>query len=190
VPRILHYCQRIEFILSLKMPHHTMSSWAATMTRHKDMYESVRAAALGLTTSGRNTPTSQQGQGAYHSLNESSDVEMFEAGRDAEELEELQVGASLVVGEDESTHDDELQPSLEGANEDESERDAYARDFEAIVEFFMSPDADTGQEHEIFERLTAKVIPVRTLIDGPPNNLATERMHHCSELVCISGQAR
>jgi len=138
-----------------KMPHHTMPSWASTMTRHKDMYESVRLAALGLAASGTNTPNSQQGLGNYHSLNKSSDVEMIEAGRDAEKLEELQVGASLIVAEDGS--DDELQP-LEGENEDRNERDAYARDFEAIVEFLISPDADIGQEHEIFERLTAKSI--------------------------------
>jgi len=139
-----------------KMPHHSIASWTTMMTRHKDMYESVRAAALGLTTSGRNTPNSQQVQGTYHSLDESSDVGMIEADRDAEELEELQVGASLAVAEDESMHDDELQPPLERGNEDENEHDAYAQDFDAIVEFLISPDADTGQEHEIFERLTAK----------------------------------
>jgi len=81
-------------------------------------------------------------------------VEMKEADRDTEELEELQVGASLILAEGDLMHDNEQQPPL--ARENRNERDAYARDFEALVEFLTSADSDGGQGDEIFERLAAK----------------------------------
>jgi len=67
------------------------------------------------------------------------------------------VGASLVPAEGESMYDDEHQQSWpEDANKDGNEPDAYTQDFEALVEFLASADADGGDEAEIFERLAAK----------------------------------
>lgn len=161
------------------------------MTRQKEMYDAVRTEALRLMPASRvSLPISQQSQGAHHPQNETNGAEMNEADRDIEELEELQVGASLVPALGEPVHDNEQQLTPEGRNEDKNESDAYARDFEALVAFLTSADADGGREDEIFERLTAKVILIRTLIDGPPNDSATEHMLDRSELARLSGAAR
>lgn len=117
------------------------------------MYEAVRAEALSFTAaSGPHPPDSRpQGGSTYQPRNETSDVEMNEAGRDTEELEELQVGASLLA-ESDSIHDDGQRQSLPGDNSE-----AYVRDFEALVGFLTSADSDGGRDDEIFERLEAKV---------------------------------
>lgn len=121
------------------------------------MYEAVRTEALSFTAaSGTHPPDLHLQDNTYRPPNESSDVEMNETGRDTEELEELQVGASLLA-EGDSIHDDEQQQSLPGENS--SERDAYMRDFEALVGFLTSADSDGGRDDEIFERLAAKVKP-------------------------------
>jgi hypothetical protein len=127
----------------------------STLTKQREMYEAVRAEALSYTAaSGLHPPDSHLQDSTYHPQN--SDVEMNEAGRDTEELEELQVGASLLA-EGDFVHDDEQRQSLPGENG--SERDAYVRDFEALVEFLTSADSDGGRDDEIFERLAAKVKP-------------------------------
>lgn len=141
----------------LKMPHHPASSWMSTLTRQKEMYEAVRAEALSFTAaSGSQPPDSHLQDSTYHPRNENGDVEMNEVGRDTEELEELQVGASLLA-EGDSILDDEQRQSLPGENG--SERDAYVRDFEALVGFLTSSDSDGGRDDEIFQRLAAKVKP-------------------------------
>lgn len=140
------------------MPHHPVSSWMSTLTRQKEIYEAVRTEAFGFTAaSGAYPHNSHPQDSTHHPRNETSDVEMNEAGRDTEELEELQVGASLILAEGDSMNDDEQRQSPPGGNY--SERDAYARDFEALVGFLTSEDSDTGQDDEIFERLAAKVKP-------------------------------
>ena len=175
----------------LKMPHHSEASWARTISRQKDMYEAVRTEALGFVpVSEVHPPDSQHRRGAHHPQNETGDTETDEVDRDTEELEELQVGASLILTEGEPMHNDEQGPSLGGGNEDTHEHDAYARDFEALVGFLTSEDADCGREDEIFDRLTAKVILIRILFDETPNDLATESMHDCSELGYLFGTAR
>ena len=145
----------------LKMPHHPESSWLSTISRQRDMYEAVRTEALGRALNpGAHPPDLQQQRGNHHPQNEISDVDM-DVGRNTEELEELQVGESLILTEGEPVRDDGRQPSLEGENEDTHESDdAYSRDFEAIVKFLTSADADFGGQDgaEIFRRLTAKVI--------------------------------
>jgi hypothetical protein len=109
--------------------------------------------------SGAHPSTVRPHQGAHHSRDDTSDAKMDEAYREAELLEELQVGASLVPAEGESMYDDEHQQSWpEDANKDGNEPDAYTQDFEALVEFLASADADGGDEDEIFERLAAKVL--------------------------------
>ena len=119
------------------------------------MYEAVRADALNTTAApGPHPPDSHLQDSTHHPRNGTIDVEMNEAGRDTEELEELQVGASLLA-EGDSIHDDEQRRSLPG--ESGSECDAYVRDFEALVGFLTSPDSDGGRDDEIFERLAAKV---------------------------------
>jgi hypothetical protein len=151
------------------------------------MYEAVRTEALSFTAaSGPHPPGSHLQDSTYHLRNETSDVEMNEAGRDTEELEELQVGASL-LDEGDFIHDDEQRQSLPG--EDGSERDTYARDFEALVGFLTSADSDGGRDDEIFERLAAKVKP-QNVIGGTPNNSFTEHMHDRPELAGVSGTAR
>lgn len=137
----------------LKMPHHPTSSWMSTLTRQKEMYEAVRTDALNITAAAGPHPPDSHLQD-HHPRNETVDVEMNEDGRDTEELEELQVGASLLA-EGDSIHDDELRRSLPG--ESGRECDAYVRDFEALVGFLTSPDSDGGRDDEIFERLAAKV---------------------------------
>ena len=120
------------------------------------MYEAVRTEALSFTTaSGAYPPNSHLQDSIHRPRNEISDVEMNEASRDPEELEELQVGASLILAEDDSMHDDEQRQSL--PEENGSECNAYARDFEALVGFLASADSDGGRDDEIFERLAAKV---------------------------------
>ncbi|KAI0281573.1 hypothetical protein BGY98DRAFT_957988 [Russula aff. rugulosa BPL654] len=127
-----------------KMPHHPVSSWLSTLTRQREIFT---------TASEPHPPASDLQDSTYQPRNETSDVEMDEAGRDTEELEELQVGASLLA-EGDSIHDDEQRQSLPGENS--SERDAYVRDFEALVGFLTSADSDGGRDDEIFQRLAAK----------------------------------
>jgi len=131
----------------------------STMSRQKDMYEAVRSKALSLAqVYGARPLDLQQRRGNHQPQNEIDDVDMDEP-RNTEELEELQVGASLIPTEGEPVRDDEQKRSLEGENEDTHGRDdAYARDFDAIVEFLTSADADIGGQDgaEIFRRLTAK----------------------------------
>jgi len=123
------------------------------------MYEAVRTEALGLALgSGPHPPDPQQQWGNHHPQNEIGGADMDET-RNTEELEELQVGASLILTEGGPVRDDEQEPSPERENEDMHERgDAYARDFEAIVEFLTSADADFGGQDgaEIFRHLAAK----------------------------------
>jgi hypothetical protein len=136
------------------MPHHSVASWTSTITRNRDIYEAVRTEALSSAAASRAHPTDSQPQDStHHPRNETSDVEMKE--RDTEELEELQVGASLILADGDPMHDDQQPPPL--ARENGNERDAYARDFEALVEFLTSPETDGGRDDEIFERLAAKV---------------------------------
>ncbi|KAI9512918.1 hypothetical protein F5148DRAFT_1279420 [Russula earlei] len=114
-----------------KMPHHSVSSWMSTITRHSEMYEAVRTTALDFSPAPEeHPPTSQQLQGTNHVLNGTGHAEMNEGGRGTEKLEGVQVGASLIVAEAESKHHEELQPPLEG--DVQIEHDAYAQDFEAL----------------------------------------------------------
>jgi hypothetical protein len=138
----------------LKMPHHPVMSWMATIRRHAEMYEAVRTEAL-TAASGVHPPGSHLQGNTHHPRNEAGDAEMNEIDRNTEELEELQVGASLILDGGDPMHDDEEQTSLTGGKG--NERDAYARDFEALVEFLTSADSDGGRDDEIFERLAAKV---------------------------------
>jgi len=150
------------------------------------MYEAVRTEALSFTTASGPHPHDAHLQGSTcHPRNETRDVEMNEAGRDTEELEELQVGASLLA-EGDSIHDDEHRQSLPGENG--SEHGAYVQDFEALVGFLASGDSDGGRDDEIFERLAAKVKP-QNVIGGTPNNSFTEHMHDCPKLAGVSGTA-
>jgi len=143
--------------LQKKMPHHTEASWTSTISKQRDMYEAVRTEALGLGPAAEvHPPDLQQQRSPHHTQHEIRDAEMNEADRDTEELEELQVGASLILAEGDAVPNDEQELSLEGGNKDPDERDAYARDFEALVGFLTSADADCGREDEIFDRLTAK----------------------------------
>jgi hypothetical protein len=162
------------------MPHHSVASWSSLLTRQKDMYAAVRMEALHSTPmSSAHSPNAQPRQDAHHPRDESSDVEMNET----ELLEELQVGVSLIPADEESMHDDEHQRSSpEDANKNENKPDAFAQDFEALVKFLASADADGGDEDEIFERLAAKVIRIIFLIDEVSDYSATERLHNCPEL--------
>jgi hypothetical protein len=166
--KVCRVCDSIFAVLAtqrhrLKMPHHSLSSWSSMLNRQREMYEAVRAEALLSTpTSGAPPPNVQTHQGAHHARNDSSDAEMNETRREAELLEELQVGASLIPAEGESMQDDEHEQfSPAGANEDGIELDAYTQDFEALVGFLVSADADAADEYEIFERLAAKVVLIR-----------------------------
>jgi hypothetical protein len=172
------------------MPHHTEASWASTISKQKDMYEAVRTDALGLGPVAEvHPPDLRQQRSPYHTQHDIRDAEMNETGRDTEELEELQVGASLILAEGDAMPNDEQEPSLEGGNKDTDKRDAYARDFEALVGFLTSADADCGREDEIFDRLTAKVILTRIFTDKTSNGSSTEHMPDCSELVRLFGAA-
>ena len=156
------------------------------------MYEAVRTKALSLAlVYGAHPLDPQQQRGNHQPQNEIADVDM-DGARNTEELDELQVGASLILTEGEPVCDDEQERSLEGENEDTHGRDdAYARDFDAIVEFLTSADADIGGQDgaEIFRRLTAKVISLRVPCYEAPNNSVTEPMHYCSELARLFGPA-
>jgi hypothetical protein len=137
------------------MPHHSVASWMSTITRNKEIYEAVRTEALSSAAASEpHPPDSNMQESAHHIKDETSDVEMKEAHRDTEELEELQVGASLILADGDTVHDNE-QRLL--ARENVNEHDAYARDFEVLVEFLTSPETDGGRDDEIFERLAAKV---------------------------------
>jgi hypothetical protein len=156
-----------------------MSSWLKQISRHREMYEAVRAEALrSFPPSDAHPPNSQPQQCTHHLWNENDDAGVNVADRDTEELEELEVGGSLILDEDEAMRD--------GGDE----RDAYTRDLEALVEFLISEDADGGQEDELFERLMAKVISLRILIHGGPNDSVTEHLHDCRELARLSRAAR
>jgi hypothetical protein len=89
---------------------------------------------------------------------DASDTEMNEVDRAVDELDEQQVGASLIPAEAEPMHEDEQQSVIKQENKEETISDTYARDFEALVEFLTSADAEGGGEDEIFERLRAKVV--------------------------------
>jgi len=122
------------------------------------MYEAVRMEALhSVSASEAHLSYSQQHQDA-------SDAEMNEVDREVDELDELQVGASLIPAEAEPVHEDGRQSLVKEENKDESISDAFSRDFEALVEFLTSADADGGEEDEIFERLREKVVPTGILI--------------------------
>jgi hypothetical protein len=62
-----------------------------------------------------------------------------------------------LLAEGDSIHDDEQRQLLPGENG--SERDAYVRDFEALVGVPDVCNRDGGRDDEIFERLAAKVKP-------------------------------
>jgi len=109
------------------------------------MYEAVRTEAL-TAASGVHPPGSHLQGNTHHPRNEAGDAEMNEIDRNTEELEELQVGASLILDGGDPMHDDEEQTSLTGGKG--NERDAYARDFEALVEFLTSADSDGGRDDE------------------------------------------
>ena len=123
------------------------------LARHKDMYEAIKTEMLhSVSDPEANLPNPQQRQGA-------SDAEMNEVDRAVDELDELQVGASLIPAEAEPMHED-AQQSLIKKEENKEEILSYARDFEALVEFLTSSDAEGGEEDEIFERLRAKVVHI------------------------------
>jgi hypothetical protein len=127
----------------LKMPHRPVSSWMSTLTKQRVVYEAVRTEALSFTAaSGPHPPDSHLQDSTCHPRNEVSDVEMNEAGRDTEDLEELHVGASLLA-EGDFIHDNEQRQSLPGENG--SKRDAYVRDFEALDGFLTSATAAVGE---------------------------------------------
>jgi len=111
------------------------------------MYEAIKTETLHSISAPE--PNPQQHQDA-------SDAEMDEIDREADELDELQVGASLIPAEAEPIHEDEQQSLVKEENKDETISDAYARDFEALVEFLTSADVERGEDDEIFERLREK----------------------------------
>lgn len=132
-----------------------------TIARHREMYEAIKTESLH---SGSvpelHAPNLQQHQGA-------SDAGMNEADRAVDELDELQVGASLIPAEAEPMHEDEQQSLIKEENKEETLSDVHARDFEALVEFLTSSDAEGGEEDEIFERLRAKVVHIGILTKLP-----------------------
>ncbi|KAH9065974.1 hypothetical protein EDB87DRAFT_1574377 [Lactarius vividus] len=141
--------QMVVKTLCEKMPHHSEGSWTNTLTRHKEMFEAIRAETLqSISAPGGHPPNPQQPQDA-------SNAEMNEVDRAVDELDELQVGASLIPAEAEPMQD-EQQPFVKEENKEESISDAHARDFEALVDFLTSADAEGGGEDEIFERLREK----------------------------------
>jgi len=143
--------QSVVRALCEKMPHHSEASWTNALARHKDMYEAIKTEALHSVTNPEAHPPQHQDTG---------DTEMNEVDRDVDELDELQVGASLIPAEAEPMHEDEQQSIIKEENKEETISDAYARDFEALVEFLTSADAEGGGEDEIFERLRAKHVCV------------------------------
>ncbi|KAI9445029.1 hypothetical protein H4582DRAFT_1912851 [Lactarius indigo] len=146
--------QAVVKTLCEKMPHHSEGSWTNTLNRHKEMFEAIRAETLqSISAPEVHPPNPQQPQDV-------SDAEMNEVDQAVDELDELQVGASLIPAEAEPMHEDEQQPIVKEENKDESISDAYARDFEALVDFLTSADAEGGGEDEIFERLREKVVHI------------------------------
>jgi hypothetical protein len=124
-----------------------------TLARHREMYEAIKTEVLHSVSV---PEVLQQHQDA-------SDAEMNEADRAVDELDELQVGASLIPAEAEPMHEDEQQSLIKEENKEETISDVHARDFEALVEFLTSADAEGGEEDEIFERLRAKVVHIGIL---------------------------
>jgi len=146
--------QTVIKALFRKMPHHSEASWMNALNRHKEMYEAIRTEAFHAVSAPEvNPPDSQQHQDA-------SDAEMNEVDREADELDELQVGASLIPAEAEPMHEDERQSLVKEENKDETISDAHAQDFEALVEFLASADAEGGEDDEILERLRGKHVCV------------------------------
>jgi hypothetical protein len=124
-----------------------------TLARHREMYEAIKTEVLHSVSA---PEVLQQHQDA-------SDAEMNEADRAVDELDELQVGASLIPAEAEPMQEDEQQSLIKEENKEETISDVHARDFEALVEFLTSADAEGGEEDEIFERLRAKVVHIGIL---------------------------
>ncbi|KAI9462383.1 hypothetical protein BJY52DRAFT_1354618 [Lactarius psammicola] len=146
--------QTVVKTLCEKMPHHSEASWMSTLSRHKEMYEAIRTETLHSVSAPEvHPPNTQRPQDA-------SDAEMNEVDREVDELDELQVGASLIPAEADAMHEDEPQALVKEENKDENLSDAYARDFEALVDFLTSADAEGGEEDEIFERLREKHVCV------------------------------
>lgn len=130
----------------------------SALSRHKEMYDAIMTEALhSFSVSELHPPNLQQHQDAgYAGTNE--------VDREADELDELQVGASLILAEAEPMQEDEQRSTVKEENKDETISDAYTRDFEALVEFLTSTDAEGGEEDEIFERLREKVVYIGILI--------------------------
>jgi hypothetical protein len=124
-----------------------------TLTRHREMYDAIKTEALHSAPE-VHPPNPQRDQNA-------SDAEMNEADRAVDELDELQVGASLIPAEAEPMYEDEQQSLIKEENKEETISEIHARDFEALVEFLTSSDAEGGEEDEIFERLRAKVVHIK-----------------------------
>ena len=143
-----------------------------TLSRHKEMYEAIRAEAFHFVSAPQvHPPNSQQHQ-------DPGDAEMNEVDREVDELDELQVGESLIPAEAEPTHEDEQHSLVKVENNDDTISDAYARDFEALVEFLTSSDAEGGEDDEIFERLREKVVHI-----GIITGCATDHLIDCSMFV-------
>ena len=113
------------------------------------MYEAIKTEVLHSVTNPEAHPPQHQ---------DASDTEMNEVDRAVDELDELQVGASLIPAEAEPMHEVEHRSVIKEEHKEETISDAYARDFEALVEFLTSADAEGGGEDEIFERLRTKVV--------------------------------
>jgi len=146
--------QKVIKTLCEKMPHHPEASWMSTLSRHREMYEAIKTETLQSVFGHEvNPPNARQHQDA-------SDTEMNEVDRAVDELDEQQVGASLIPAETEPMHEDEQQSLIKEENKEETFSDAYARDFEALVEFLTSAEAEGGEEDEIFERLREKHVCV------------------------------
>jgi hypothetical protein len=151
----------------------------STLSRHKDMYEAIRTEVSHLVSAPEvHPPNSQQ---------DASDAEMNEVDREADELDELQVGASLIPAEAEPMHEDEQQSLVKEENKDETISDAHARDFEALVEFLASTDAEGGEDDEIFQRLREKVVRIGILTSCVTDHLIAACLCECTKLVRIFG---
>lgn len=130
-----------------------------TLARHREMYEAIKTESLDSVSAPEvHVPNPQQ-------LQDASDAEMNEVDRAVDELDELQVGASLIPAE--PMHEDEQRSLIKEENKEETISDVHARDFEALVEFLTSSDAEGGEEDEIFERLRAKVVHIAILTKLP-----------------------
>jgi hypothetical protein len=148
----------------------------STLSRHKDMYEAIKTeASHSVSAPEVDPPNSEQQQ-------DPSDAEMNEVDRDADELDELQVGASLIPAEAEPMHEDEQQSLVKEENKDETISNAYARDFEALVEFLTSADAEGGEEDEIFDRLREKVVHIGILTSYATDHLIAACLSECPKL--------